>query len=359
IVTSWNLAAEKMFGYTSHEMIGRPITTIIPPELHSDEVMILGKIRRGEKVDHFETVRVAKSGKRVQVSLTVSPVKDQYGRVIGAAKIARDVSERKRAEEALLISEKLASVGRLAATVAHEINNPLAAVVNVVYLIRNSAELPANLRAYATIAEQELNRISALTRQTLGFYRESGGIAPTRVGELAHELATLFSRKAANKSIAVRVQVRSDPEILAVKSEIRQLIANLLGNSIDAVPEKGCISIRVAKSTTYKDQEGVRLTIADSGPGIPADIRESIFEPFFTTKQDVGTGLGLWICKNIVRRHKGSLRLRSRSGEGKSWTVFSIFLPADPARTAEKLASRADLTVQAQLEGPKLLAVQR
>jgi PAS domain S-box-containing protein len=334
IVTSWNAAAERMFGYTAEEIIGKSITTIIPPELRSDEDMILGKIRRGEKVDHFETVRVTKTGERLDVSLTVSPVKDEKGRVIGAAKIARDVGQRKRAEEALRTSEKLASVGRLAATVAHEINNPLAAVVNLIYLIKKHQDLPPVVRRYVSTAEEELNRISSLTRQTLGFYREERGTAPMHLGELLQKLASVFSTKMQNKSINLKLQVRSDPEILAGKDEIRQLIANLLGNSIDAAPRNGSITLRVQAAAARRTR-GVRFTIADTGPGIPQAIHARIFEPFFTTKRDVGTGLGLWICKSIVEKHKGSLRVRSRTTPGKSWTVFSIFLPAEAAAASE------------------------
>ena len=337
IINSWNPAAEKIFGYKAEEAIGRHITLIIPPELRSDEDMILGKIRRGEKVDHFETVRVTKTGEKLEVSITVSPLKDQSGRVIGAAKIARDVGQRKRAEEALRISEKLASVGRLAATVAHEINNPLAAVVNLVYLIKKSADLPVSLKQYVSMAEEELNRISSLTRQTLGFYREERGAAPMRVGEVCRNLVAIFSPKAANKAIHLDLQARSDPEIYAVKDEIRQLIANLLGNSIDAVPQSGSVLLRVSRATRHRGGQplpGVRLTIADTGPGIPQHIRARIFEPFFTTKKDVGTGLGLWISKTIVDKHNGSLQLRSSTKPGKSWTVFSIFLPAEAAASA-------------------------
>jgi PAS domain S-box-containing protein len=344
VITSWNPAAERMFGYKAEEMIGRPIILIIPPELHSDEDMILGKIRRGEKIDHFETVRVTKTGEKLDVSITVSPLKDQSGRVVGAAKIARDVGQRKRAEEALRISEKLASVGRLAATVAHEINNPLAAVVNLVYLIKRSADLPALVKQYVNMAEEELNRISSLTRQTLGFYREERGAAQMRVGGICRNLVSIFSAKAANKSIHLNLQARSDPEIHAVKDEIRQLIANLLGNSIDAVPQNGFVILRISRATRHRKGQlssGVRLTIADSGPGIPQHIRARIFEPFFTTKKDVGTGLGLWISKTIVDKHNGSLRLRSSTKPEKSWTVFSIFLPAQGAESAA-LGMRAE-----------------
>jgi signal transduction histidine kinase len=234
----------------------------------------------------------------------------------------------------LRTSEKLASVGRLAATVAHEINNPLAAVVNLVYLIKKHQDLPPVVRRYVSTAEEELNRISSLTRQTLGFYREERGAAPMHVGELLKNLVSVFSPKMQNKRINVKLQVRSDPEILAAKGEIRQLIANLLGNSIDAAPRNGSITLRV-QATESKGTRGVRFTIADTGPGIPNAIHARIFEPFFTTKKDVGTGLGLWICKTIVENHRGWLRLRSRTTPRKSWTVFSIFLPAEAAPESE------------------------
>src|SRR6185437_15546005 len=136
IITSWNRQAERLFGYTEKEMIGRSILTLIPPELHADEDMILSKIRSGEKIDHFETVRIAKSGERIDVSLSISPVRDEHGTIVGAAKIARDIRESKKIERSLRTAEKLAAAGRLAATVAHEINNPLEAVTNLVYLAK-------------------------------------------------------------------------------------------------------------------------------------------------------------------------------------------------------------------------------
>jgi two-component system, chemotaxis family, CheB/CheR fusion protein len=172
IVTSWNRAAEKMFGYTAKEMIGGPITTIIPPDLQDDEKRILETIARGERIERFETVRLTKNGERIDVSLTISPVRDEAGTVIGAAKIARDITKEKKTEQALRTTEKLASVGRMAATVAHEINNPLEAVTNLMYLAKGCA-LDEDARNYLATMEEELDRISQLTKQTLGFYRET------------------------------------------------------------------------------------------------------------------------------------------------------------------------------------------
>jgi len=333
IVTSWNAAAERIFGYKAAEIVGRPITTIIPPELHDDETRILSKLRRGERIDHFETVRVTKSGERLDVSLTISPLKDQNGRVIGAAKIARDITQRKKTEEALRMSDKLATTGRLAATVAHEINNPLESVVNLVYLAKSQKDLPENVREYLLAAEEELDRVSQLTRQALGFYREKTAATTIRVAPILSQLRTVFSPKTTNKRIDLQIEVDQDPEIVAVPGELRQLFANLLSNSIDAVPVDGTIRVRISQARDFDGSgvSGTRVTIADSGPGIDPAHRARIFEPFFTTKKEVGTGLGLWVSKGIVDRHRGRIRLRSKTTPGKSGTVFSVFLPANAA----------------------------
>ncbi len=330
IVTSWNLGAEKMFGFTAHEMEGQPITKIIPLELHDDEQRILETIGRGERIDHFETTRMRKDGELIEVSLTISPINDETGKVIGAAKIARDITHRKQAEQALRTSERLASVGRLAATVAHEINNPLEAVTNLIFLAK-SHTTDESVREYLSSAEEELERVSHLTKQTLGFYRDTRGATATKVGAMVAPLLSVFGSRTRNKSIEIVSEIRQDPEIMAVPGEIRQLLANLLSNSIDAVEGGGKIRIRLsaANDWTANRLPGVRLTVADSGPGIPAAIRPKLFEPFFTTKKDVGTGLGLWVCKSIIEKQGGSIRLKSNVVPGKSWTAFSVFLPLD------------------------------
>ena len=329
IVTSWNPAAERIFGYTAHEMIGRPITTIIPPELLDDEKRILETIARGDRIEHFETVRVRKGGERLDISLTISPVRDGTGQIIGAAKIARDITHQKRTEQALRTTERLAAVGRLAATVAHEINNPLAAVINFVYLSKQRA-VRGDVREFLTGAQEELQRISHLTKQTLGFYRESQGASRMTLGSTLDPLISVFSYKTRDKAIEIHSEIRQDPEIYAVPGEIRQLVANLLSNSIDAVGTAGEIRIRLSAGTSWNGSRstGVRLTIADSGPGISAQARTKLFEPFFTTKRDIGTGLGLWICKNIVEKHHGRIRFKTSTAPGRSGTAFTVFLPS-------------------------------
>ena len=173
IVTSWNRCAERTFGYKAEEIFGKPVTIIIPSDLQDDEHRILATIARGERIEHFETVRRTKSGELIDVSLTISPIKDEQGRVIRAAKIARDITQRKRTEKALQMTEKLASVGRLAATVAHELNNPLEAVTNFIYHARTTDDLPEPAKEYLTLADRELERVSHIAQQTLGFYRDT------------------------------------------------------------------------------------------------------------------------------------------------------------------------------------------
>lgn len=330
IVTSWNAGAQRMFGYKQEEIVGQSIIKIIPEELHDEETRILATLRRGERIDHFETVRVTKSGERIEVSLTISPIKDQTGKVIGVAKIARDITQRKKTEQALRTTERLASVGRLAATVAHEINNPLEAVTNLVYLAKGASDKHVAER-FLSQAQEELERVSHLTKQTLGFYRETKGAVPTRIGSLLPSLLAVFAPRMRNKSIDIKTEIRQDPEIMAVPGEMRQLLANFLSNSIDAVDVGGQIRIRVSSAGELSRQgrSGVRLTIVDSGPGIPASLRDKLFEPFFTTKKDVGTGLGLWICKSIVEKHGGKIQVKSSAKKGRSWTAFSVFLPFD------------------------------
>jgi PAS domain S-box-containing protein len=329
-ITSWNHAAETTFGYSASEIIGKSVTTIIPPELHHDEQRILETIARGERINHFETIRVKKNSERLYVSLTISPLQDETGRVMGAAKILRDITRQKTTERALHQSETLASVGRLASTMAHEINNPLEAVTNLVYLAQKTTAQD-DVRDYLQIADQELHRIAYVTRQTLGFFGETTATCGVKLGELLDTAISLAARTR-NKGIVVCREVKQDPEICAVPGEIRQLMAHLLSNCFDAVDASGHVRVRLSAGKNWStSSRGVRLVVADSGCGIPASVRLSLFEPFVTTKTDVGTGLGLWTCKRIVDKHSGSIRVKSSTVPGKSGTVFSIFLPSPGA----------------------------
>jgi PAS domain S-box-containing protein len=326
IVTSWNTRAERMFGYTADEIVGKPIITIIPPELRQDEDMILSKIRNGQRIDHFETVRLRKNGERIEVSLSISPVRDEYGNIVGASKIARDITESKKMERALHLTEKLAAAGRLAATVAHEINNPLESVTNFIYLSRIDAGLPANVRRYLDHADQELARVAHIARQTLGFYRDTARPAWIELSKIVDDLFTVYQRKLANKNIAFGKKVVPGLRVFGVEGELKQVLSNLIANAIDASPLNSRISVHARTTMAADGRQCVHLLVADRGVGIAPEHRQNLFSPFFTTKKEVGTGLGLWITKELVEKAGGSIRLRSRVGD-RSGTVVALTFP--------------------------------
>jgi PAS domain S-box-containing protein len=330
IVTSWNASAERILGYKADEIIGKPITTIIPAELWGDEPMILGKIRRGERIEHFETERITKDGQRLRVSLTISPIKNDNGKIIGAAKILHDITHQKKLEEALRVSEQLASVGRLAATVAHEINNPLEAVTNAIFLAKSSREVPDDIRELLDHADHELARVAHIARQTLGFYRDHSRPTMLDIAHVVKDVLAIYERKLSYKEIKVETRINTVERLCALQGELKQVLSNLLSNSIDACPEGGKIWI-CARNSRHRNSgiAGVRIVVADTGKGISEEDKRKVFAPFFTTKKEVGTGLGLWITKELLEKRGGSIRFHSRTGS-ESGTVMSVFVPQLP-----------------------------
>ena len=238
------------------------------------------------------------------------------------------VRQQAQAEEALRRTEKLAVAGRLAASIAHEVNNPLEAVTNIVWLLQNNPELPVEARSYLRTAQQELDRVAHITKQTLGFYREPSHSMQINIGELLDGVLAVFSARLKNKDILVHREIDPNCRVAGRPGEVRQIFANLFSNSVDAVPQHGAIRIRCTPAHS-RGRPGVRILFGDNGPGIPYADRSRIFEAFFSTKGSVGTGLGLWVVKDLVTKHGGSVRVRSGNGSGPSWTVFSVFLPSD------------------------------
>ena len=253
------------------------------------------------------------------------PVRDAKESVVRWFGTLTDITEQRRSDEALRQTEKLAATGRLAASIAHEINNPLETVTNLVYLARKQ---PANVEKYLNLADQELDRIAQITRHTLGFYRDSASPKMVDVSTVLEEVLALYARKLEFKNIHVGLDYATCVEVEGYGGEIRQIFANLIANAIEAMPVDGVLRIRVHKvSAAVHGRAGARITFLDNGIGIPAADRKRIFEPFYTTKKDVGTGLGLWLTQNLVQKHRGSIRVRSCAEPGRSWTAFSVFLP--------------------------------
>jgi len=322
IITSWNQAASRLFGHTAEEMIGQSILKIIPPEIHAEEAEILRKIKAGERIEHYETRRVRKGGEIVEVSLTISPVRDREGKIVGSSKIARDISERKKMERLLIQSEKLAATGRMAATIAHEINNPLDAVMNLVYLARTS--MPANSKAlrYLLTAERELERVSHIARQTLGYYRDPGPPSEVRLEQLLEEVLGVYHSKLIAGDVAVDCAFSHQRTIRASRDELMQIFANLILNAVDAMPAGGVLSIKTREIL----DEGIEISVIDRGTGIAAENIGRVFEPFFSTKGQRGTGIGLWVARQLLEKRGGSINLHSSTEFPLSGTTVSVFI---------------------------------
>ena len=326
IINSWNDGARRMFGYTADEMIGQSILRLIPVELHYEEVAILSRLRAGERVDHFETRRTRKDGSTIELSVTISPIMDGSGRVIGASKIARDISDRRRIERLMLQSEKIAATGRMAAAVAHEINNPLEAVMNLIFLARQNSPPAGKAYQHLKMAEEELERVSHIARQTLGYYRDAGLPSEVFFHELIENVLTIYRSKLLAYGISVDTQFNDLQKILVSRGEFIQIFSNLIANAIDAMPNGGVLhlSVRIVISSAGG---GIRTVIRDSGTGIKSEHLDRIFEPFFTTKGDLGTGIGLWVTKQLVEKRGGQISVASNTEPGKSGTVVSLFVP--------------------------------
>jgi PAS domain S-box-containing protein len=331
-VTFLNAQAEKLTGTTIGDARGNAIGSVFPifSEITGAEaedpvkkVMELGTIVG--LANH--TVLKRSDGALIPIEDSAAPIRDDRGALIGVVLVFRDVTAERKAQEVMRKTEKLAAAARLSATVAHEINNPLAAVVNLIFIAKNSPDTSPAVVKHLTLAEQELDRVAHITRQTLAFYRESMAPEKIDIGTLMESVLKLYSNKIAAKSIKVELAFAECPPILGVAGELRQAASNLIANAIDAVEANGSVVVGthpVAGSETAL----VEVVVADDGAGIPEEHLDRIFEPFFTTKKDVGTGLGLWAARTIVERHGGTITVSAGAGPGGArGAKFTIQLP--------------------------------
>ncbi|PSH03486.1 MAG: hypothetical protein CXZ00_11750 [Acidobacteria bacterium] len=284
------------------------------------------------------------ANRRVEFAPNLNRWYDLYAFRVGkpgehkVAVIFSDITERKRSEEALLRSEKLASAGRMALAIAHELNNPLEAMTNLLFITKEMDGLPEPARHYLDMADAELRRMVHLTRQSLGFYRESTAPALISINVVLDSAVDLLKSKFKAKHVIVQKQWHENIQVFGITGELRQVFANFLTNSLDAIGDRGRIILRVRANQRY-----VRISIADDGKGIPADLRKHIFDPFFTTKDTTRTGLGLWVCKEIVTKHDGIIQVHSQEQRG---TVFSVLLrlPQSSSSTADN-DSKSDVSL--------------
>ncbi len=330
-----NPAFEKLFGATLRDAPDG-YSLFNDPQLHASGVISeLERAFRGEQVTlpatRYDTTLTSVNGKgnAFWAEAVLYPIKDGSGSLGRVVMLHTDVSEKIAAEEkrlatesALRRTEKLAAAGRLAATVAHEINNPLEAVTNILFLLRSDSRIPGDLDEYLDMADEELRRVAHIAQQTLGFYRESVAPESVDVSVLVADILSLYKKRLSGKSITLKTELRNSSNAVVFVGEIKQVVSNLLTNAIDACADGGSIAVRVSSVNGH-----VRIVVADDGSGIDQAILPHIFEPFFTTKKDVGTGLGLWVSKGIVDRHRGSIEVKSRS-DGFLGTQFVVLVPS-------------------------------
>jgi PAS domain S-box-containing protein len=323
-----------MTGASLSRHLGRTLPELLPePVAHELEDTVLRVFESEQPIGNQElNGQGIKPGRPWTWLASAYPVRTNPQQIRWVGLIVLDASDRKRSEEALRKTEKLAATGRLAASIAHEINNPLEAITNLLFLLRNFCQLEDPALNYVVMAEHEAHRISEITQQTLRFYRQS--TLPTRanMSELLDSVLTIYRGRLNALNIQVERDFNADMDLFCFSGELRQVFANLVGNAIDASAGGGRLLVRARRSHNWKEPEqtpGVRFVVADTGLGMERAVRDRVFEAFFTTKEVTGTGLGLWVSHEIILKHRGLVHVRSRMAqeERASGTVFQIFIP--------------------------------
>ncbi len=270
------------------------------------------------------------NGDAVVFDFSLTPLRDAEGAVAFLVAEGRNITEEKRLISALLQSEKLAAVGRLASSIAHEINNPLESVMNLIYLARNAGG--ADAERYLDLADQEIRRVSIIANQTLRFHKQASRPQAATAADLFSTVMSIYEGRLRNAHVRVEKRFRSGRPVVCFPGDVRQVLNNLVANALEAMAFGGRLLIRSRDGRDWKTgRPGLVLTIADNGTGISPAVKEKIFDAFFTTKGAAGNGLGLWVCQEIVQRHHGVLRVRSTQRSGRNGTTFTLFLPFDPA----------------------------
>jgi C4-dicarboxylate-specific signal transduction histidine kinase len=318
------------FGLKPEQILGRRVTEMAPIEGLKE---LFDQVARGEPVINFPLEGTLVTDPTDYRYWTVSyfPVYGADGNIQAITAASLEVTAQKKAELALLQSEKLAIVGRLASSIAHEINNPLESITNLLYLAENSATFEQS-RHYIQTAEIELRRVSAITSQTLRFHKQSTSPQEMNITELLRSVLSIYQGRIANAYIQIDRDSRAKRRVRCFEGEIRQVVANIISNALDAMPAGGRLCIRDREATNWRTgEQGIVVTVSDTGVGMSPETRKRVFNPFFTTKGLTGTGLGLWVTKEIVDRHRGTLSVRSSQSPIRHGTVFTLFLPFDAA----------------------------
>ena len=328
-ITYANPKVQEIFGMTERELMGNGWLTRLPAD---DAVRVTRHWAEAIEADRPYQVEYClqmPNGTTRMVCAQSVMLHTEDGKPFGVVGTVEEITSRKQAEATVRETEKLIAVGRLAASIAHEINNPLESLTNLLYLARSSRNVD-DIQQYLEVAERELRRVSAISSQTLRFHKQATNPTDARISDLLNEVIDVYQARLLNSHVAVERRCSPDLTIRCFDGEIRQVLSNLIGNAIDAMhPDGGRLVLHCHRASGRDGRPGVAIAVADTGTGMPRAVARKIFEAFYTTKGNNGTGLGLWISRDIVSRHHGTLSVRSSQREGKSGTVFRLFLPFD------------------------------
>ena len=337
-VSFMNIVAQKLTGWSMERAKGARLSEVVHVmnEVTRQPIREFSPLNGTRNAKDPERLSLRRrDGVETPVAETCSPLLDEAGNTVGTVLVLRDLTEQRRSEAALRSTDKLASMGRLAASVAHEIHNPLDAIANLLYLLDHSKHLDEVSREHVRLASEELSRITSISEQMLTFSRESRVPVPVKLRDLLDNVLALYQAKLTRGQIQVRRHYENVEDVRAFPGELRQVFSNVIGNAIDAMDLNGRLTVRLQPSRDWANMErrGVRVTIADTGSGISEQDREHISSAFYTTKGEKGTGLGLWVSSGIVRKYEGGIRFRSRTGEPHG-SIFQVFLPLGSAAVA-------------------------
>ena len=330
-----NPVAQRLTEWTNYlEARGRPLTevaTLSDERTHeplSDPVEL---VRHAEEVVAMSNhiLLVSRSGRQYPIEMNAAPIMNRRRQLTGVVLVFRDVTQRRQTEQTLRTSDRLGQAGRLAATIAHEIRNPLDTVSNLLFLLRHETYPNPDTKHYLDLAADELARITQITGQLLTFHREAQSPVAVELVKVLESVLTLYAPQISVQGITVSKRFESERSIRGFPGELRQVFANLVANAVHSMPNGGKLLLHVFESSLPSDPErrGIRVTVLDNGTGIPPGVRKNLFAPFYTTKGESGTGLGLWVTRGIIEKHEGTIHFISTVRPGRSGTAFSVFLP--------------------------------
>ena len=330
-----NPVAQQLTGWANYrEARGRPLTevaSLIDERTRQPLADPVELVRYAEQVVGMSNniVLVSRSGREYPIEMNAAPIMNRLRQLTGVVLVFRDITQRRQTEQTLRASDRLGQAGRLAATIAHEIRNPLDTVSNLLFLLRQESYANPDTKHYLELATDELARITQITGQLLTFHREAQSPVAVDLIKVIESVLTLYAPQISMQGISVSKRYETNQSVRGYPGELRQVFANLVANAVHSMPNGGRLLLHVFESSLRYDPErkGVRVTVLDNGSGIPPGVRKNLFAPFYTTKGESGTGLGLWVTRGIIEKHEGTIHFISTVRRGRSGTAFNVFLP--------------------------------